>query len=85
MELRLLPIDYDFNQIEILKKCNTANRKLAELKGICQSIPNGEILINTLSLTEAKDSSQIENIITTYNDLCKQEINININKCILQY
>lgn len=58
---------------------NTANRKLAELKGICQSIPNSEILINTLSLTEAKDSSQIENIITTYNDLCKQEINININ------
>lgn len=79
MTLAKLPLQYDFNQIEILKKCSGAHRALAELKGICQSIPNSAILINTLTLTEAKDSSQIENIITTYNDLCKETINIDVN------
>lgn len=74
-----LPVNYDFNQIEILKKCNLANKKLAELKGICHTIPNSEILINTLSMTEAKSSSHIENIITTYNDLCKEDIDINVS------
>ena len=77
--LQLLPIEYDLNQIDILKKCNSANKKLAELKGICYTIPNSEILINTLSLTEAKDSSRIENIITTYNDLCREDINIGVS------
>lgn len=78
-KLTFLPIDYDFNQVEILKKCNAANKKLAELKGVCQTIPNSEILINTLALTEAKDSSQIESIITTYSDLCRQDINLEIS------
>lgn len=48
MNLTKLPLTYDFNQVDILKKCNNANRCLAELKGICQSIPNSEILINAL-------------------------------------
>lgn len=39
MILTKLPLEYDFNQIEILKKCNLANHKLAELKAICQTIP----------------------------------------------
>jgi Fic family protein len=77
--LKFIPPEFDFNQIKILKKCNLANKKLAELKGICGSIPNSEIFINTLALSEAKDSSQIENIITTYNDICKQEIEINVS------
>jgi len=44
---------------------------LAELKGAADTIPNRTILINTLSLQEAKDSSAIENIITTHDELYK--------------
>lgn len=46
-----------------------ANRFLAELKGVASSIPNETILINTLTLQEAKDSSEVENIITTHDEL----------------
>ena len=46
-----------------------AGRYLAELKGLASTIPNEHILINTLALQEAKDSSEIENIITTQDDL----------------
>ena len=42
-----------------------AHRHLAELKGICESLPNQGILLETLGIQEAKDSSAIENIITT--------------------
>lgn len=47
---------------------------MAELKGIAGSIPNQGILINTLSLQEAKDSSEIENIITTHDELFKDDV-----------
>jgi Fic family protein len=57
----------------ILKKLNAASRKLAELKGIADSIPNQGILINTLGMQEAKDSSAIENIITTHDELFKDD------------
>lgn len=46
-----------------------AHRHLAELKGLCESLPNGAILLDTLSIQEAKDSSEIENIITTHDEL----------------
>lgn len=46
-----------------------AHRHLAELKGLCESLPNSGILLDTLSLQEAKDSSEIENIITTHDEL----------------
>ena len=58
-----------FETPAILKKTATASRKLAELKGLASSMPNQEILINTLSLQEAKDSSAIENIVTTHDEL----------------
>jgi len=45
------------------------------LKGLVSSIPNENILINTLGLQEAKDSSAVENIITTHDDLYKAELN----------
>jgi len=48
---------------------NIAHRYLAELKGLCESLPNPDILIDTLSIQEAKDSSEIENIITTHDEL----------------
>ena len=53
----------------VLKKAAEAHRYLAELKGVAATIPNEEILINTLTLQEARHSSEIENIITTQDDL----------------
>ena len=46
-----------------------AHRHLAELKGLCESLPNQGILLDTLGIQEAKDSSEIENIITTHDEL----------------
>lgn len=71
-----LPLNYDIETKTILKKVNIANKALAELKGITKTIPNGNILINTLILQEAKDSSEIENIITTHDELYKSDIDI---------
>lgn len=63
-----------FDTPEILKKLASSSRKLAELKGIAVSIPNQSILINTLGLQEAKDSSEIENILTTHDELFKDDV-----------
>jgi Fic family protein len=61
-----------FETPAILKKLNAASRRLAELKGVAASIPHQGILINTLGLQEAKDSSAIENIVTTHDELFRQ-------------
>lgn len=53
----------------ILKALTRAHRYLAELKGRAATIPNQGILIDTLSLQEAKASSEIENIVTTQDEL----------------
>lgn len=58
-----------FETPAILKRLAAASRNLAELKGAAASIPNQNILINTLTLQEAKDSSAIENIVTTHDEL----------------
>ena len=58
-----------FETAAILARLTTASRQLAELKGVASSIPNETILINTLGLQEAKDSSAIENIVTTHDEL----------------
>ncbi len=63
-----------FETPAILKRLASSSRKLAELKGIAASIPNQGILINTLGLQEAKDSSEIENIITTHDELFKDDV-----------
>lgn len=55
--------------IEVLKALAKAHRNLAELKGYAEVVPNKNILINALTLNEAKDSSAIENIITTHDEL----------------
>ncbi len=54
---------------EVLRQAAKAHRHLAELKGAAGTIPNESILIDTLGLQEAKDSSAIENIITTEDEL----------------
>lgn len=58
-----------FDKATILKKLASSSRYLAELKGAAATIPNQGILINTLGLREAKDSSAIENIVTTHDEL----------------
>ncbi len=71
-----LPLQYDLETAVVLKQLARANRALAELKGVASSIPNENILISSLTLQEAKDSSSIENIITTQDDLYKADLNI---------
>lgn len=66
-----LPLPYDLETKEILKQLTNSHRRLAELKGVAQTIPNEQILISTLTLQEAKDSSEVENIVTTQDDLYK--------------
>jgi Fic family protein len=56
---------------EIMKETIKAHRFLAELKGYSDIIPNKNILISALTLNEAKYSSEIENIITTHDELFK--------------
>jgi Fic family protein len=75
-ELKELPLSIDVETKTVLKSLPSAHAALAELKGIVSTIPNQNILINTLGLQEAKDSSAIENIITTYDDLYKSELNL---------
>ena len=64
-----LPFPYDFDTVATLKALTRAHKALAELKGSEDILPNKSILINALSLQEAKDSSAIENIITTHDEL----------------
>lgn len=72
-----LPLPYDLETKDILKQVNKATRKLAELKGVAQTIPNERILISSLTLQEAKDSSAVENIVTTQDDLYRAGLDIN--------
>lgn len=81
-ELPKLPLDIDLETKRVLKALPAAHAALAELKGIATTIPNQNILINTLGLQEAKDSSAIENIITTHDDLYKSELNLNAFKSL---
>lgn len=77
-EIKELPFD-NMESLEtraVLKKLSSAHRYLAELKGVVSSIPNEAILINTLVLQEAKNSSEIENIVTTHDELFKAELSV---------
>jgi Fic family protein len=78
--LKNLPPAIDLETKPVLKKLASAHRYLAELKGMAATIPNESILISTLTLQEAKDSSEIENIITTHDDLYKSELFSNFIK-----
>ncbi|KAF3981588.1 MAG: Fic family protein [Methylococcales symbiont of Hymedesmia sp. n. MRB-2018] len=64
-----LPLKFNVESKAVFKKTIQANRLLAELKGVVRSMPNQDILISSLALQEAKDSSEIENIVTTYDEL----------------
>lgn len=72
-----LPLPYDLETKAVLKQLNKANKILAELKGLATTIPNEQILISSLTLQEAKESSEVENIVTTQDDLYRASISIN--------
>lgn len=77
-----LPINTNLETKKVLKALPSAHAALAKLKGISSTIPNQNILVNTLGLQEAKDSSAIENIITTHDDLYKSELNLDAFKSL---
>lgn len=72
-QIKSLPFEQDIETKVVLRKLTQANRALAELKGLSATIPNENILISTLALQEAKDSSAIENIITTHDDIYRSD------------
>ena len=76
MKLNNLPLAHQIETPKVLKKAISANRALANLNGVARIIPNSAILINSLVLQEAKDSSAIENIITTHDELYRANLDI---------
>ena len=64
-----IPNNQSLDVKQVWQSLAEAHRYLAELKGLCESLPNSAILLDTLSIQEAKDSSEIENIITTHDEL----------------
>jgi len=76
---KLSTLTIDANDPAILTALIQAHRPLAELKGVIKSIPNQQILLSTLTLQEAKDSSEIENIITTQDELYKHTLRTDLS------
>jgi Fic family protein len=70
-ELPLLPPETEIETKRILTAAIKANVELARLKGFCSLLPNESILLSAIILKEAKSSSEIENIITTQDELYK--------------
>lgn len=69
-----LPIDIAIETKQVLRKAANAHRALAELKGVISSIPNENILLETLTLREARESSAIENIISTFDEVYQSNL-----------
>jgi Fic family protein len=88
-DLPLLLPEYGFADAEIMQKVVEASRKLAELKGLCSSLPDPALLINTIMLQESRDSSAIENIVTTqdelYQALTQEDTSTGTAKEVLRY
>ena len=75
-ELPDLPPLANLETIELLREVISANKLLAELKGYCQTLPNPHLLLNTIVLQESKESSAIENIVTTQDELYMATLNV---------
>lgn len=76
-KLEMLPLKNDIETKRILKQLSRTSRALAELKGVAQTMPNQNILINAIMINEAKTSSGIENIVTTHDEIYKALIRTN--------
>lgn len=70
-DLPHLPPNKNLETTAIFKATIKANKLLAELKGYCQTLPNPQMLLNTIVLQESKESNAIENIVTTQDELYK--------------
>ena len=64
-----LCLDEKIMDLEIMTKLANARGALGKLDGIVRTLPNPEMLVNTITLREAKDSSEIENIFTSHDEL----------------
>lgn len=73
-EIPPLPLTVDLETKPVLKALALASRALADLKGQARTIPNQGILIDTLALQEAKASSEVENIVTTQDELFQADL-----------
>jgi Fic family protein len=74
----LLPLQIEFETKAVLKKLTAAHKQLAEFKGVIKSIPNQNILLETLTLREAKESAAIENIISTFAEVYQSSVYSNL-------
>ncbi|MCY3724449.1 MAG: hypothetical protein OXG97_19715 [Candidatus Poribacteria bacterium] len=68
-DLPELPPAVDIESRDILKACISAMAELSKANALVKTLPNAGVLINTLPLQEARRSSEIENIVTTNDDL----------------
>ena len=73
-----LPFNLNLEDVDILKVLSNTNNKIGELNGFVKSLPNPNIILNAVILGEAKESSEIENIVTTFDRIFK-EITLNID------
>jgi Fic family protein len=71
-DLPLLPPSRDVESKAVLKACVNARAALAELRTAGQLIPDQRVLIHIIPLLEARGSSEIENIVTTNDELFRQ-------------
>ncbi|MCJ8167592.1 Fic family protein [Pontibacter sp. E15-1] len=72
--LPLLPPDADLETKEVMRKAIKASRAQVQLNGAIMNLPNPSLFLDTIHLQEAKASSEIENIITTNDDLYKSVV-----------
>lgn len=70
----LLPLRQDVETKAVMRKTALAHKALAELKGVITSIPNQNILTETLTLREARESSAVENIISTFAEVYQSNL-----------
>ena len=76
-KLDMLPLNNEIETKRTLKQLARTSRALAELKGIANTMPNQNILINAIMINEAKTSSGIENIVTTHDEIYKAMVKPN--------
>lgn len=67
-----LPFQFNTDDIDIFRQLSTSHRMLGNLNGRLQGLPSPAIILNAVTLGEAKESSEIENIVTTYDALFKE-------------
>jgi Fic family protein len=79
-DLPALPPTLDIDTRELLlNHVIKASRSLAELKGLCETMTEEallNLLFNTVVMQESRDSSAIENIVTTQDELYQAALNV---------